>query len=62
MASFAYLKFKAADPPRWSTGGTAEVPAEGPLEVIGFKENIVEGRSFRSAFARMKEHIDAGTP
>ncbi len=63
MASFAYLKFKAADPPKmvyW--GNSPKYLLRDLSEVIGFKENIVEGRSFGSAFARMKEHIDAGTP
>ncbi len=63
MASFAYLTFKAADPPKMVYWGKSPKYLLRDLsEVIGFKEALVEGRSFGSAFARMKEHIDAGTP
>ncbi|MGQ9782124.1 MAG: hypothetical protein ACUVQ8_07775 [Nitrososphaeria archaeon] len=31
-------------------------------EVIGFKEVVVEGRSYKSTFAILKEAIDKGNP
>ncbi len=63
MASFAYLKFKVAYPPKmvyW--GNSPKYLLRDLSKVIGFKEVVTEGKSYGGTFARMKECIDGGTP
>lgn len=63
MASFAYLKFKSAKPPclvYWSTN--PKYLLRNLEKIIGFSQVIVEGKSFRTTFARIKESIDKNEP
>ena len=63
MAGFAYLRFKRADPPcmvYW--GNSPKYLMKDLATIIGFKERVIEGRSFPFTFQRLKEFIDAGQP
>jgi len=63
MASFAYLKFKMAEPPcmvYW--GNNPKYLLRDLGEIIGFTQTISEGKSFRNEFPRMKEHLDNDEP
>ena len=63
MASFAYLKFKRASPPNmvyW--GANAKYLVQNLEEIIGFKQSLVEGRTFASTLSKLKEYIDQDTP
>jgi hypothetical protein len=47
MASFTYLRFKRADPPcmvYW--GANPKYLMKDLAEIIGFKEKVIEGRSY----------------
>lgn len=63
MASFAYLKFKIADPPcmvYW--GNSPKYLLKDLGDIIGFKQVISEGRSFNNEFPKMKAHLDNNHP
>jgi hypothetical protein len=63
MASFAYLKFKLAKPPcmvYWSTN--PKYLLRNLEQIIGFKQIISEGKSFKSSFTKIKELIDSDEP
>jgi len=63
MAGFTYLRFKRADPPcmvYW--GANPKYLMKDLAAIIGFKEIVTEGRTFKNAFQRLKEFIDSGQP
>jgi hypothetical protein len=63
MASFAYLKFKMAEPPcmvYW--GNNPKYLLKDLGEIIGFTQTIGEGKSFRNAFPKMKGHLENDGP
>ncbi len=63
MAGFTYLRFKRADPPcmvYW--GANPKYLLKDLANIIGFKETVIEGRSFAFTFPRLKSFIDAGLP
>jgi len=63
MAGFTYLRFKRADPPcmvYW--GANPKYLMKDLAAIIGFKEMVIEGRTFKNAFQRLKEFIDSGQP
>jgi len=63
MASFAYLKFKKAKPPCMVYWGTNTRYFLRNLEkIVGFNQTIVEGKSFKTTFAKIKEFINKGEP
>lgn len=63
MAGFAYLKFKSAKPPCMVYWGTSPKYLLRNLEKkIGFSQEIMEGRSVKKTFTRIKELIDSGQP
>ena len=63
MASFTYLRFKRADPPcmvYW--GANTKYLMKDLANIIGFKETVVEGKTFKSMFSILKKAIDNGKP
>jgi len=63
MASFAYLKFKSAKPPcmvYWSTN--PKYLLRNLEQIIGFKQLVSEGKSFKTTFTKIKEFIDRNEP
>jgi len=63
MAGFTYLHFKRADPPcmvYW--GANPKYLMKDLANIIGFKETVIEGKTFQNAFPRLKEAIDDGQP
>jgi len=63
MASFAYLKFKAAKPPCMVYWGTNPKYLLRNLEnIIGFSQIVSEGKSFKTTFPQIKEFIDKNEP
>jgi hypothetical protein len=63
MASFAYLKFKMAQPPcmvYW--GNSPKYLMEQLQEVIGFSQVISEGKSFKNEFPKIKEFLNENVP
>jgi hypothetical protein len=63
MASFAYLKFKIAEPPcmvYW--GNSPKYLLKDLGEIIGFTQATSEGRSFKNEFPKMKEHLENNEP
>ncbi len=63
MAGFAYLRFRRADPPcmvYW--GANPKYLMKDLASIIGFKETVIEGRSFSFTFSRLKAFIDEGRP
>jgi hypothetical protein len=63
MAGFAYLRYKSADPPcmvYW--GASPKYLIKDLSNIIGFKETVIEGRSFKFTFSRLKGFIDQGSP
>jgi hypothetical protein len=63
MASFGYLKFKRAKPPCMVYWGTSPKHFLRNLEkIIGLKQLITEGRTFKTTFAKLKESINNGDP
>jgi hypothetical protein len=63
MGEFAYLKFKAAKPPCMVYCGANPKYLMNDLEkIIGFKQEIIENRVFKSTFPKIKEFIDLGLP
>jgi hypothetical protein len=63
MAGFAYLKFKMAKPPLmvyW--GNSPKYLLKELSEVVGYKQEIIEGKSWKTVFKKIKETIDKGEP
>lgn len=63
MAGFAYLRFKRADPPcmvYW--GANPKYLIKDLARVVGFTETVIEGKTFKNTFPKLKEFIDAGCP
>ncbi len=63
MASFAYLRFKRADPPCmvfW--GANPKYLIKDLASIIGFEDEVIEGRSFDFTFSRVEEFINRGQP
>jgi hypothetical protein len=63
MASFTYLRFERADPPcmvYW--GANTKYLMKDLANIIGFKETVVEGKTFKSMFSILKKAIDNGKP
>ncbi|MGA2766702.1 MAG: BtrH N-terminal domain-containing protein [Candidatus Bathyarchaeia archaeon] len=63
MASFAYLKFKSATPPSmvyWSTN--PKYLLRNLEKIIGFRQIVSEGKSFKTTFSEIKEFIDKNDP
>lgn len=63
MAGFTYLRFKRADPPcmvYW--GANPQYLMKDLAQIIGFEETLIEGRSFKFTFPRLKDFIDQGRP
>jgi hypothetical protein len=63
MASFAYLKFKRAKPPcmvYWST--SPEYLLRNLEKIIGLRQVVIEGKSYKTTFSKLKESIDKGEP
>lgn len=63
MAGFTYLRFKRADPPcmvYW--GANPKYLMKDLANIIGFKETVIEGKTFKNTFPRLKESIDGGQP
>jgi hypothetical protein len=63
MASFTYLRFKKADPPcmvYW--GANPKYLMKDLAEVIGFKETLIEGKSYEFMFSHLKGFIENDQP
>jgi len=63
MASFAYLKFKMAEPPcmvYW--GNNPKYLLNDLSEIIGFSQIISEGKSFKNEFPKIKAYLDNDEP
>jgi hypothetical protein len=63
MAGFAYLRFKRADPPcmvYW--GANPKYLMKDLADVIGFKETVIEGKSFKFMFSHLKDLIEKDQP
>ena len=63
MAGFTYLRFRRADPPcmvYW--GANPKYLMKDLARIIGFEETLIEGRSFRFTFRRLKDFIDQRQP
>ncbi len=63
MAGFAYLRFKRADPPcmvYW--GANPKYLMKDLANIIGFEETLIEGRSSKFTFSRLKDFINDGQP
>ena len=63
MASFTYLRFKRADPPCmvfW--GANTKYLMKDLANIIGFKETVVEGKTFKNMFSTLQKEIDNGNP
>jgi hypothetical protein len=63
MAGFTYLRFKRADPPCmvfW--GANPKYLMKDLARIIGFEETVVEGKTFKSTFPKLKEFVDDGQP
>lgn len=63
MASFAYLKFKMAQPPCMVYWGNNPKYLLNDLGgIIGFTQTISEGKSFKNEFPQIKRHLDNDEP
>jgi hypothetical protein len=63
MASFAYFRFKRADPPcmvYW--GANPKYLMKDLARVIGFKDAVIEGKVFKNMFPRLRKFIDNEQP
>jgi hypothetical protein len=63
MAGFTYLRFKRADPPcmvYW--GANPRYLMKDLANIIGFEEAMVEGKTFKNTFQKLKQFIDNGQP
>ncbi len=63
MGEFTYLKFKKAKPPQMVFWGANTRYLMKDLEkIIGFKQVLIENRTFKKTFAKIKEFIDNEQP
>lgn len=63
MAGFAYLKFKMANPPCMVYWGNSPRHLFSELsEIIGFAQEIDEGRSWKMVSQKVKDSIDSNKP
>ncbi|MDH5795467.1 MAG: BtrH N-terminal domain-containing protein [Candidatus Bathyarchaeota archaeon] len=63
MAGFTYLRFKRADPPCMVYWGANPMYLMKDLaQIVGFEETLIEGRSFKFTFPRLKDFIDQRRP
>lgn len=63
MAGFAYLKFKKAKPPLMVYWGNSPKYLLQELgEIIGYEQEIVEGKSWKTSFQKIKDTIDKEIP
>jgi hypothetical protein len=63
MAGFTYLRFKRADPPcmvYW--GANPKYLMKDLANIIGFKEIVIEGKSYEFMFSRLKEFVEENQP
>jgi hypothetical protein len=63
MAGFTYLRFKKADPPcmvYW--GANPKYLMKDLANIIGFKEKVIEGRSYEFMFSHLKNLIEDDQP
>src|SRR5512136_3287789 len=63
MASFTYLHFKRADPPcmvYW--GANPKYLMKDLANIIGFEVIVIEGKTFKNTFPRLKEAVDDEQP
>jgi hypothetical protein len=63
MAGFAYFRFKSADPPcmvYW--GANPKYLMKDLASIIGFREIMIEGKTFKNTFPKLKEFIDNEQP
>lgn len=63
VAGFTYLRFKRADPPcmvYW--GANPKYLMKNLAKIIGFKENVIEGKTFKNTFLKLKEFVNNGQP
>jgi hypothetical protein len=63
MAGFTYLRFKKADPPcmvYW--GANPKYLMKDLANIIGFKEKVIEGRSYEFMFSHLKNSIEDDQP
>lgn len=63
MAGFTYLRFKRADPPcmvYW--GANPKHLMKDLANIIGFKEAVIEGRSFKFTFSHLENSLEDGRP
>jgi len=63
MAGFTYLRFRRADPAcmvYW--GANPKYLMKDLANIIGFKETVIEGRSFGFAFSHLKDFVENGQP
>ena len=63
MAGFTYLRFKRADPPCMVyRGANPKYLMKDLAGIIGFKETVIEGKTFKNTFPKLKEFIENGQP
>ncbi|MFH1188199.1 MAG: BtrH N-terminal domain-containing protein [bacterium] len=63
MGEFAYLKFKKTKPPQMVFWGANTRYLMKDLEkIIGFKQTLIENRTFKNTFNKIKKIIDGGQP
>lgn len=63
MGEFAYIKFKRANPPQMVFWGANTKYLMNDLEkVIGFKQTIIENKTFKNIFIAIKKFINNGQP
>jgi hypothetical protein len=63
MAGFAYLRFKGADPPcmvYW--GANPNYLMKDLARIVGFEETVIEWKTFKNTFPKLKEFVDNGQP
>lgn len=63
MAGFAYFRSKRADPPcmvYW--GANPKYLMKDLAKIIGFTETVIEGKTFKNTFPKLKEFIDNEQP
>jgi hypothetical protein len=63
MAGFTYLRFKRADPRCmvfW--GANPKYLMKDLARIIGFEETVIEGKTFKNTFPKLKEFIDDEQP
>lgn len=63
MAGFTYLRIKRADPPcivYWSAN--TKYLMKDLANINGFKETVIEGKSFDTTFARLKDFLEHDQP